>query len=114
MKHSIRNLALATVLAASAGGVLAQQHYGRDSVYADPTQATPQARLTLDPAADPRLGRDSVYATGSSTRSSPVTADATLLQRYGRGSVYATQLDSPAGDIGQTRIGSAASDRSTN
>jgi hypothetical protein len=115
MKDSIRNLALATALTVSAGGVLAQQQqYGRDSVYADPAQATRQARLTADTAAEPRLGRSSVYATASSTPSNPVTADATRLQRYGRASVYATPLDNLAGDTSQTQIGSVPSDRSAN
>jgi hypothetical protein len=114
MKYSIRNLALATVLAASAGGVLAQQvQYGRDSVYADPTQATREAPLAADTASQPRWGRASVYATASSTMSSPVTADVTGPQRYGRASVYATQFDN-AGDIRTTQIGDAGQDRTTN
>jgi len=113
MKYSVHKLALVTALAASAGAVLAQQQpHGRDSVYANPTQATRQADLTAHSAAEARLGRDSVYATASSTPS-PVTADVTNLRGYGRGSVYAIQLDS-ARDTSGTRIGRAPSDGSTN
>jgi len=112
MNCSIRKLALATALAVSAGGVLAQQQgYGRDSVYADPTRATQAS--TAQSAAEPSFGRDSVYATASSTPT-PVTAGATALQRYGRGSVYAIQLDHLAEDAGATRIGRAPSDGSNN
>jgi hypothetical protein len=114
MQFSIRKLALATVLATSAGAVVAQQQpHGRDSVYADPTQATRQSGVTAYSTAEPRFGRDTVYATASSTPSSPVVADATRLQRHGRGSVYAIELD-PAEDTSATRIGHAPSDRSTN
>jgi hypothetical protein len=115
MKTSIPSLALAAALAVSAGTVLAQQQsYGRDSVYADPTQAARTPVATADPAIPARFGRDSVYATVSSTPTTQMSADATRLQRFGRGSVYAIQLDGPAGDIGETRIGRAAMDRSAN
>jgi hypothetical protein len=115
MQRTLRNLALATALAVSAGGVLAQQpKYGRDSVYADPAQPARQGRPAADIAAEPRLGRDSVYATVSSTPSSPVSADATGPTRYGRSSVYAIQFDNPPASLSDTRIGSAASDRSAN
>jgi hypothetical protein len=115
MKTSIRHLALATVLTASAGSALAQQQqYGRDSVYANPAQASRQGRVTADAAAEPRFGRDSLYATASSTPSSPVPADVTVLERYGRSSVYAIQLGHPAGDASQTQVGRAPSDHSAN
>jgi hypothetical protein len=114
MKNNVRKLALATALAVSAGAVLAQQQpQGRDSVYADPTQATRQAGVTASSAAEARLGRDSVYASASSTPSSPVAADVTLLRGHGRSSVYAIPLD-PATATSGTRIGRAPSDRSTN
>ncbi len=114
MKYRVRKLALATVLfAASAGGVVAQQPYGRDSVYADPTRPASQARVTAYSAAETRFGRDTVYATALPAPSSPVVADMTRLQRHGRGSVYAIELD-PAHDTGATRIGRAPSDRNTN
>lgn len=114
MQLSVRKLALATVLAASAGAVVAQQQpHGRDSVYADPTQATGQARVTAYSTAEARFGRDTVYATASSAPSSPVVADVTRLQRHGRGSVYAIEFD-PAQDTNATRIGRAPSDGSTN
>jgi len=108
MKYSIRNLAIATVLAASAGGVLAQQpQYGRDSVYAGPTQAR------ADTAAEPRSGRDIVYTMASTTTSSRLTADVPGPQRYGRASVYATRFDN-AGDLRTSQIDRADSDRGTN
>jgi len=114
MQFSIRKLALATVLATSAGAVVAQQQpHGRDSVYADPTQVTGQSSVTAYSTAEPRFGRDTVYATASSTPSSSVIADATRLQRHGRGSVYAIELD-PAQDTSATRIGRVPSDGSTN
>jgi hypothetical protein len=114
MQHSIRKLALATVLVASAGAVVAQQQpHGRDSVYADPTQAARQAGVTAYSMIEARFGRDTVYATTLSTPSTPIVADVTRLQRHGRGSVYAIELD-PAQDTGATRIGRAPSDGSTN
>jgi hypothetical protein len=114
MQYSVRKLALAIVLAASAGGVVAQQQrHGRDSVYADPTQAARQSRVTAYSTAEPRFGRDTVYATASSTPSSPVVADMTKLQRHGRGSVYAIELG-PVEDTSATRLGRAPSDGSTN
>jgi hypothetical protein len=112
MESTVRKLVLATVLAASAGAVVAQQPYGRDSVYADPTRPTSQARVAYS-AAETRFGRDTVYATALPAPSSPVVADVTRLQRHGRGSVYAIELD-PAQDAGATQIGRAPSDGSTN
>ena len=114
MQYSVRKLALATVLfAASAGAVIAQQPYGRDSVYADPTRAAGPSGVTAYSMTEARFGRDTVYATALSTPSTPIVADVTRLQRHGRGSVYAIELD-PAQDTSATRIGRAPSDGSTN
>jgi hypothetical protein len=114
MQYSIRKLALATVLVASAGAVVAQQQpHARDSVYADPTRAVSPSRVTAYSMTEARFGRDTVYATALPTPSSPIVADVTRLQRHGRGSVYAIELD-PAQDTGATRIGRAPSGGSTN
>ena len=114
MRSTIRNIAFAIALTASAGSILAQQQpYGRDSVYANPAHATRQTRVVLDSTTGVRSGRDSVYATASSS-STPVAADATGLQRYGRESIYAIQVDNPDVRTGETRVGQAPSDRSTN
>lgn len=108
MQFRIGKVALAVALAASAGGVLAQQQHGRDSVYANPAEVGRPGLVAVDTAAGvTRLGRDSVYATTSSTPTSSVAANATSLQQHGRSSVYAIQLDAPAGDITGTRIGRA-------
>lgn len=114
MSYSIRKFAFAFALAASAGSGLAQQQsYGRDSVYAKPTQATRQARVAPDTTAagmaEVRFGRDSVYTTASSPPSTPVSAEATGLLRYGRSSVYATQIGNPQTPASETRIGQAPS-----
>jgi hypothetical protein len=114
MRYSIRNLAVATALVASAGSVLAEQQFGRDSVYANPAQTARQGSAVADAAVEARFGRDSVYATGSSRPSSPVAGDPTGPQRFGRASVYAIPLDGAAGDIGRTQVGRAPSDGTTN
>lgn len=107
MRYSIRNLAIATALVASAGGVLAGQQSGRDSVYADPAQPARQVGVMAGAVGEVRFGRDSVYATGSSRASSPVSGPVTGLQRYGRASVYAVPLDIPAEHFGRTQVGQA-------
>ena len=135
MKFEIRNIVVATVLAVSAGGALAQQlqHYGRDSVYANPGHAAgtvvtgtnldrfgrdsvfadqPQTgsatALNWDSTSATRFGRDSVYATQPHGSSTAVATNVPGLQPFGRDSVYAILWQSPAGEASETKIGAAS------
>ena len=135
MKFKTRNIVIATVLAVSAGSAFAQQQqpygrdslsanpghsgsavstgtnltrFGRDSVYANQTQTGNTGSLTSDATTTTRFGRDSAYATQSPSASTSVATNVPGLQPFGRESVYATQLQNPAGESSQTKVGSTS------
>ena len=135
MQFKTRNIIVTTVLALSAGSVLAQQQqqygrdslyvspahsasavstgtdltrFGRDSVYANQPQTTYAAPLASNATTSTRFGRDSVYATQPPGPSTSVATNVPGLQPFGRDSVYAVQLQNPAGQSSETRVGSAS------